>query len=99
MDITIADDETSSESIELSVNPAEIREDAGATPVTITATLKGKVLDQDVSLIFLEDSAGTAIRDTDYERPVARLTIPAGQVQGSGDGQDHSNRRWGGGGR
>ena len=84
VDITIADDETSSESIELSVNPAGIREDAGATAVTITATLKGKVLDQDVSLIFVEDSAGTATRDSDYTRPAARLTIPAGQIQGSG---------------
>ena len=84
VDITIADDETSSESIELSVNPAEIREDAGATEVTITATLKGKVLAQDVSLIFLEDPSSTATRDTDYTRPVARLTILAGQVQGSG---------------
>ncbi|MDE2812342.1 MAG: Ig domain-containing protein, partial [Gemmatimonadota bacterium] len=85
-DITILDDETLSESITLSVNPDTISEDAGATPVAITAILTGtgKVLDEDVSLIFLEDSAGTAIRDTDYTRPVARLTIPAGQVQGSG---------------
>ena len=83
-DITILDDETLSESIALSVNPDAISEDAGATPVAITATLTGKVLDEDVSLIFLDDSAGTAIRDTDYTRSIARLTIPAGQVQGSG---------------
>ena len=83
-DITILDDETLSESIALSVNPDTISEDAGATPVAITATLTGKVLDEDVSLIFLDDSAGTAIRDTDYTRSIARLTIPAGQVQGSG---------------
>ncbi len=84
MDIAILDDETLSDSIELSVNPDAISENAGETQVTITATLTGKVLDEDVSLIFLEDSAGTAIRDTDYTRPVARLTILAGQVQGSG---------------
>ena len=83
-DIAILDDETSSESIALSVNPDAISEDAGATAVTITATLTGQVLDEDVSLTFLEDSAGTAIRDSDYTRPAARLTIPAGQVQGSG---------------
>ena len=81
--ITILDDETLSQSIELSVNPAEIREDAGATEVTITATLTGKVLDEDVILLFQTD-ASTAIRDVDYVRPRASLTIPAGQTQGSG---------------
>ena len=81
--ITILDDETHSQSIELSVNPAEIREDAGATVVTITATLMGKVLDEDVILFFQTD-ASTAIRDVDYVRSRASLTIPAGQTQGSG---------------
>ena len=81
--ITILDDETLSQSIELSVNPTEIREDAGATEVTITATLTGKVLDEDVILLFQTD-ASTAIRDVDYVRPRASLTIPAGQTQGSG---------------
>ena len=81
-DITILDDETLSQSIELSVNPAEIREDAGATNVTITATLTGKVLDEDVVLLFQTDT-GTAIRDVDYVRPRVSLTIPAGQTQGS----------------
>ncbi len=81
--ITILDDETLSQSIELSVNPTEIREDAGATEVTITATLTGKALDEDVILLFQTD-ASTAIRDVDYVRPRASLTIPAGQTQGSG---------------
>ena len=81
--ITILDDETLSQSIELSVNPTEIREDAGAIEVTITATLIGKVLDEDVILLFQTD-ASTAIRDVDYVRPRASLTIPAGQTQGSG---------------
>ena len=81
--ITILDDETLSQSIELSVNPTEIREDAGAVEVTITATLTGKVLDEDVILLFQTD-ASTAIRDVDYVRPRASLTIPAGQTQGSG---------------
>ena len=80
--ITILDDETLSQSIELSVNPAEIREDAGATEVAITATLTGKVLDEDAILLFQTD-AGTAIRDVDYVRPSVSLTIPADQTQGS----------------
>ena len=81
--ITILDDETLTQTIELSVSPAQIREDAGATEVTITATLIGDVLDEDVSLLFQND-AGTAIRDVDYVRPRASLTIPAGQTQSSG---------------
>ena len=81
--ITILDDETLIQSIELSVNPTEIREDAGATEVTITAILIGKALDEDVILLFQTD-ASTAIRDVDYERPGISLTIPAGQTQGSG---------------
>ena len=80
--ITILDDETLSQSIGLSVNPTEIREDAGATEVAITATLTGKALDEDAILLFQID-AGTAIRDVDYVRPRASLTIPAGQTQGS----------------
>jgi len=80
--ITILDDETLSQSIGLSVNPTEIREDAGATEVAITATLTGKALDEDVTLLFQAD-AGTAIRDADYVRPRASLTIPVGQTQGS----------------
>ena len=80
--ITILDDETLSQSIELSVNPAEIREDAGATEVAITATLTGKALDEDVTLLFQTD-AGTAILDVDYVRPSVSLTIPADQTQGS----------------
>ena len=81
--ITILDDETLSQSIELSVSPTEIREDAGAVEVTITATLTGKVLDEDVILLFQTD-ASTAIRDVDYVHPRVSLTIPAGQTQGSG---------------
>ena len=70
--ITILDDETLSQSIGLSVNPTEIREDAGATEVAITATLTGKALDEDVILLFQTD-AGTAIRDVDYVRPSVPL--------------------------
>ena len=81
--ITILDDETLSQSIELSVSPTEIREDAGATEVTITATLIGRAFDEDLILLFQTD-ASTAIRDVDYVRPRASLTIPAGQTQGSG---------------
>ena len=82
--LTILDDEASSESIVLSASPATIREDAGATTVTITADLQGGVLNNDVTLVFQSD-AGTAVRDVDYQRPRLTLTIPAGQTQGRGE--------------
>ena len=96
--IAILDDETLIQSIELSVSPTELKEDSGATEVVITATLIGRVLDEDVTLRFQTD-ASTAIRDVDYVRPPASLTIPAGQAQGSGtviitpidDGLDEPN--------
>ena len=81
--ITILDDEILTQTIELSVSPAQIREDAGVTEVAITATLIGDVLDEDVILRFQTDTS-TAIRDVDYERPGISVTIPAGQTQGSG---------------
>ena len=42
--ILITDDDTTSDSITLTVSPTEISEDAGATTVTVTGTLQGKEL-------------------------------------------------------
>ena len=40
--ILITDDDTTSDSITLTVSPTEINEDSGATTVTVTGTLQGK---------------------------------------------------------
>ncbi len=81
---TITDDETLSKNITLSVSPGEIKEDAGATTVTVTATLDGKVLDADatIALGLDEDAAGSADRELDYTAMLSSLTIPRGEVVG-----------------
>ena len=67
-DITIADDETPSTSITLSADTQTVNEDAGTTPVTITATLNGQVVEEDVVVIITIDPSSTADRDgVDYE--------------------------------
>ena len=65
-DIEIADDETPSTSVELSVSPNTISEQSAATTVTVTATLDGQALAEDVNVILSIDAASTASRDADY---------------------------------
>ena len=68
VDITIADDETPSTSITLSADTQTVNEDAGTTAVTITATLNGQVVKEDVVVIITIDPSSTADRDgVDYE--------------------------------
>ena len=83
VDITIADDETTSTSIALTVSLDEIQEDAGTTEVTVTGTLDGATLDDDVTLVITQQNASTATRDLDYSMESSLLEIPAGQIQGS----------------
>ena len=99
-DIVIADDETASTSISLSASPHTVSEEADVTHITITATLDGKVLDEDASVTLSIDPNSQATRDVDYTAlfdPI--LTIPAGEVSGSvrmlidptGDSADEGN--------
>ena len=83
-DIKIADDETASTSISLSAVPHTVSEDAGVTPIEVTATLDGKVLDGDITVTLSVDAASMATRDVDYSalfNPL--LVIPAGSTSGS----------------
>ncbi len=82
---TITDNETLSENITLSVSPSEIKENAGATTVTVTGTLDGKVLDADATITLGLDRTAEkrAIRDLDYTAVLGSLTIPAGEVVSS----------------
>ena len=83
-DIKIADDETASASIALSVNPHTISEGADNTVGTITATLDGKALDADATVSIAIDVASAATRDVDYRMLFTTpLTISAGQISGS----------------
>ncbi len=83
-DIEIADDETPSTSISLSVSPHTVSEAAGVTTLTVTATLDGKVLDAARTVTISVDDASAASRDVDYSalfNPL--LVIPAGSTSGS----------------
>ena len=85
VEFKITDDETLSENITLKVSPSEIKEDAGATTVTVTGTLDGKVLDADATITLGVDSTPdkSATRDLDYTLVLRSLTIPQGEITGS----------------
>ena len=82
-DIEISDDETSSTSIALSVNPHSVSEDAGTTDVSVTATLDGQALAADATVSLSINNASTAQRDVDYTVEFTPLIqIPAGSTIG-----------------
>ena len=85
--ITIADDDTASGIIDLSVNPTRIAEDGGQAAVTVTATMRGPVTrgaDTVVDLSALDSSTATATGATaDYSGSLpATVRIPAGLPSG-----------------
>ena len=63
--VTIADDETAATRITLSVNPAAVAEDTGATDVTVTATLNGDAQSTDIG-VTVSVASGTALAGTDF---------------------------------
>ena len=92
--IAIVDDDANSMNIALTADPAAISEGAGATDVTVTGTLDGKVFDDDVVMLLtidadingdgtVNDDDAAATRDVDYSVTVRPLTIPAGSVSGT----------------
>ena len=84
-DLKIADDETPSTSIALSVSQDTISEDSAETDITVTATLNGEALKEDKDVILAIDAASsTAMRDVDYAaRFNAIIKIPAGRIMGT----------------
>ena len=73
--IGIDDDDTGSTRVDLSVNPAQVREDAGATPVRVTASLNADARAQDTEVTVIVGAGGdSAVEGTDYEA-VADLTV------------------------
>ena len=71
--------------VQLSVTPAEIREDAGTTSVSLTVTLPAaRVVDETVTFTIGHPSEGTpAVRDVDYIASLgAVVTIPVGTTTG-----------------
>ncbi|MDE2809123.1 MAG: putative Ig domain-containing protein, partial [Gemmatimonadota bacterium] len=82
-DIKIADDESPSTAIALSVSPHAIIEGDGEVAVTVTATLNGKVLGENATVVIAIDGTSTATRDVDYAALFNPLiVIPAGSIMG-----------------
>ena len=88
-DIVIADDDSASEIIILSVAPDTITETDGEVSVTVTATLSGGGLEDDTTVtvgIDVSETGSTATRDRDYNAnfPVSSTTIAiaAGALSG-----------------
>ena len=79
--VTIVDDDRETTGIELSVTPSEVKEDAGATDLTVTATLidgDARGVDTEVALSV---SGVTATETVDYTAQTdVTLTIPAGRM-------------------
>ena len=80
--VAIADDDIGSTRVDLAVNPAQVREDAGATTVRVTATLDAAARAEDTALSVTVGSAGdSAVEGTDYATvPDLTLTIDAGET-------------------
>ena len=83
--VTLTDDD-GDPAINLSVNPASVAEDAGATPVTVTASFSnsGTYATDTTVTVSVGDSADSATSGTDYAAVADfTVTIPAGQTSGS----------------
>ena len=85
--IKIADNESESSAIVLSVDPASVTENGGEVQVTVTATLDGKKQDADVTVsVSIDPDASSAERDVDYAAnfdPEARIVISSDGVSGT----------------
>ena len=77
---TISDNDIAPTGMTLAAAPDQLSEDAGATAITVTATLNGqRLLARDTQVqLALED--GSAAAGEDFQTATARLTIPAGQM-------------------
>ena len=77
---TIWDNDIAPTGMTLTASPDRVSEDAGATAITVTATLGGqRSLARDTQVQLALEGASAAA-DDDYEPATAVLTIPAGQM-------------------
>ena len=83
--VTVDDDETVSTQVTLTVNPASVSEDAGATEVTVTGTLnEGARAAPTVVTVSVGDAGDVATEGTDYGTlGSVTLTIAAGSTSGT----------------
>ena len=83
-EIELVDDDKLSTEINLSFSDASIGKSDGTTDITVTATLNGDTLRDDLhfALTVDEDFAGSAERDVDYTATMGLMTIPDRRVSG-----------------
>ena len=83
--VTVADDETASTAVALSVDPLSVDEDAGATTITVTGTLDGGTVATDTAVTVSVGASGdAAAAGTDYATVAdVTLTIDAGETSGT----------------
>ena len=83
--VTLTDDETAPAAITLTVSPASVSEDDGATMVTVTATLGGSATLPDATEVTVSVGGGTATSGTDYAAVSDfAVTIPKETASGTG---------------
>ena len=84
VEVTVADDETASTTVELTVSIEKVEEGAGATTVTVTGTLNGAPRRDPMFVsVSVGASGDAATQGTDYATTLARgLWIDAGQTSG-----------------
>ena len=80
--VTVADDETASTTVVLTVSPTSVDEDAGATTITVTGTLNGAPGTSDTA-VTVSVSGGTASAGDFAAVQDFTLTIAAGQASGT----------------
>ena len=80
--VTVADNETASTRVVLTVSPPSVEEEAGPTPVTLTGTLDEAARTSDTA-VTVTVSAGTASTEDFAEVADFTLTIAAGQTSGT----------------
>ena len=81
--VNCGDPEPPSTAIVLSVDPQMIDENGGSFEIVVTATLDGKTLPEDTTVLLSIGPSSTAIRDVDYHASFRRLVIPADAIAGS----------------
>ena len=83
--LTLNDDDQASSSVSLSLSPASVPEDGGATSVEVTATLDGAAGAQPTAVrVSVGRGGDSAVSGTDYDAVSGfTVTIPAGQTSGS----------------
>ena len=84
----VATIDPASTSFALSLDPASVAENAGATTVTVTATLNGAALETATEVTVSDGGTGTATSGTDYTA-VSQFTLTIGGDPDERDGDVH----------